>query len=418
MDNEFTIPILEYPKELQGINQRQVLRAYEYLIEEDGEIDQSKLYKVFTHPIYGDIYTTRPELNPIRSFELEGLLSDGIEWCQGTGCFTTNQFFAFRPDGTSLKFSYKPDISVENITWTDNKKTNSDYVSYTLAGCDRFDDVSVVSPTLVNENDLVPIGRENNTGDIVYGLKDENHKLYTEFYNAYNQYFGGQYIYPEEKNQIKSYRDFINSRPIFLWRDPFNRLIRFNNNEFLPPLACEPIIYLYPQTTQKVSITFDPIVNISDSTPKYQNAWNVVAEPKGKILNLSDNKVYPYLFWEGWSLIFPIQSKGFIVKKEDVPNFLSEILSKLGLNEKEKTDFMQAWLPSFSGSPYYFITFLDQSTINKIAPLRISPKPDTLIRILMDFKPLEKPVTVEKLEFRPIPQRDGFTVVEWGGLRR
>jgi hypothetical protein len=425
VDNSLTIPILEYPKEIQGANKRQVLKAPEYLMEEDGEPDQTKLYNVFTHPLLGDIYTTKAEFSPSRSFEPEGQggafgSGSGTGGCRDTGCFTTNQFFAFRPDGTFLKFGYNPDVAVKDITWTDNKKTGSEYASYTVAGCSLqvLDDNSVVAPSLVNDADLVAVGKANNTGDAIYGLKDQNHKLYTEFYNTYKEYYAGPYIYPEENRQTKSFNDFINSRPIFLWRDPFGRLIRFNNNEFLPPVACEPIIYLYPQTTQRVSVAFDNIVSVSGSTPEYQNGWNVVADPKGKILNPSDNRTYPYLFWEGWSLIFPLQNKGFVVKQSEVASFLSETLPKLGLNEKEKADFMEAWLPQFSSSPYYFITFLDQSAIDRIAPLQVSPKPDTVIRVLMDTKPLEKPINVVEPEFKKVPQRSGFTVVEWGGLKR
>jgi len=422
-DNVLTISTLEYPKEISGSSPRQVLKAPEYQMEEDGIFASSKLYKVFTHPAYGDIYTTKAEFSPSRSFEPEGGglgARSGLEGCRGADCFTTNAFFAFRPDGTFLKFAYSPDFSTKDITWTDNKESGDEYVFNTVAGCSRaaLDHNSIVAPSLVNDADLITIGKTKSTGDTIFGLKDQNHKLYSEFYNTYKESYAGPYIYPEEKRQTKSFSEFINSRPIFLWRDPFGRLIRFNNEEFLPPFSCEPIIYLYPQTTQRVSITFDQIVNLSDSTPEYRNGWNVIADPTGKILNLSDNRTYPYLFWEGWSLIFPVQSKGFVVRQSEVASFLKKTLPKLGLNEKEKDDFMKAWLPYFSDSPYYFITFLDQSVTDKIAPLKISPKPDTIIRVLMDIKPLEHPVSVIEPEFGRVPQRSGLTVVEWGGLKR
>ena len=49
-------------------------------------------------------------------------------------------------------------------------------------------------------------------------------------------------------------------------------------------------------------------------------------------------------------------------------------------------------------------------------PLYINPKPDTVIRILMEFKALDEPIDVveQKLE---TPTRTGFTVVEWGGTK-
>ena len=55
--------------------------------------------------------------------------------------------------------------------------------------------------------------------------------------------------------------------------------------------------------------------------------------------------------------------------------------------------------------------------VDDLAPLSISPKPDTVIRILMDFMPLQRPILVEGFNIRT-PVRKGFTVVEWGGVLR
>ncbi len=55
--------------------------------------------------------------------------------------------------------------------------------------------------------------------------------------------------------------------------------------------------------------------------------------------------------------------------------------------------------------------------MDELAPLTITPKPDTIIRLLMDFKPLQKPISVEGYNIKT-PERKGFTVVEWGGVLR
>ena len=47
-------------------------------------------------------------------------------------------------------------------------------------------------------------------------------------------------------------------------------------------------------------------------------------------------------------------------------------------------------------------------------PLIIKPTPDTVIRIQMDFKNLDKPIKVKEQKLLS-PKRNGFTVVEWGG---
>jgi hypothetical protein len=107
-----------------------------------------------------------------------------------------------------------------------------------------------------------------------------------------------------------------------------------------------------------------------------------------------------------------------VVRREKVGEFLADKLVDMGLNEQEKQDFMKAWLPEFKMSPYYFITFMNKEDIDRLYPISITPKPDTTIRILMDYKGLDKPMTVESLEIESAPTRKGFVMVEWGGLRR
>ena len=49
-------------------------------------------------------------------------------------------------------------------------------------------------------------------------------------------------------------------------------------------------------------------------------------------------------------------------------------------------------------------------------PLEFSEKPDTLIRIIMDYKPLNEKINVKEQELESTI-RNGFTVVEWGGRK-
>jgi hypothetical protein len=115
--------------------------------------------------------------------------------------------------------------------------------------------------------------------------------------------------------------------------------------------------------------------------------------------------------------MYETPDKGFVVAQNEVHKFLLGKLKQLGLNDKETADFMEYWEPKMQGSPYYFVTFMGNQAMEELAPLEITPKPDTVIRILMDFVPLEKPIKVEGFNIRT-PERKGFTVVEWGGVRR
>ena len=47
-------------------------------------------------------------------------------------------------------------------------------------------------------------------------------------------------------------------------------------------------------------------------------------------------------------------------------------------------------------------------------PLEITPRPDTTIRVIMNYKPLNTPIKVTAQQLTT-PTRTGFTVVEWGG---
>ncbi|MEK7174076.1 MAG: hypothetical protein AAB759_00235, partial [Patescibacteria group bacterium] len=109
--------------------------------------------------------------------------------------------------------------------------------------------------------------------------------------------------------------------------------------------------------------------------------------------------------------------QGFVVAKENIPSVLDAKLSLFGLNNQERDDFLEFWAPKLSRAPYYFITFILRSEIDRVSPMSISPQPDTIIRVLMDYKPLTKPIFVRPLTIAPT-ERSGFTVVEWGGIVR
>jgi hypothetical protein len=177
----------------------------------------------------------------------------------------------------------------------------------------------------------------------------------------------------------------------------------------------KPVIYLYPTKTTNVSVKVEPKGGLSKSEPSYNNGWNVIATPDGQLTEIKTGNKYPYLFWEGRGGIYETPKKGFVVKSQNLHNFLIEKLAKLGLNEIETRDFIDFWEPRMVGAPYFFVTFLSNKEMDNLAPLTISPKPDSVIRILMDFSPLQKPISVEGYEIKT-PARNGFTVVEWGGV--
>ena len=86
----------------------------------------------------------------------------------------------------------------------------------------------------------------------------------------------------------------------------------------------------------------------------------------------------------------------------------------LGLNYKEAEEFIVYWLPKMEKNKYNYIKFVSQEEIENTMPLEISPKPDTVIRVYMQFKGLPFRIKVKEQELEKA-SRSGFTVVEWGG---
>lgn len=146
---------------------------------------------------------------------------------------------------------------------------------------------------------------------------------------------------------------------------------------------------------------------------EYDNGWKVKAYPDGTLLDQDTGKEYNYLFWEGASGTEYDLSRGFVVEGKDTAGFLEEKLAYLGLNEKERNEFIVYWLPRMEDNKYNLITFQGEE-YTEHAKLKISPEPDSILRVFMVYKPLDKAIDIPEQELEPF-EREGFTVVEWGG---
>jgi len=177
----------------------------------------------------------------------------------------------------------------------------------------------------------------------------------------------------------------------------------------------KPVIYLYPTSEQIVSVKLDYKGKLTCTYPEYKDEWKVKAKPDGTLTNLSDNREYSYLYWEGISNNKWDMSKGFVVKGSETEKFLQEKLEYLGLTPREYNEFIVYWLPIMKENKYNLITF-EGEDYEDIAELNITPRPDSMMRIMMVFKPLNKYINVEEQELKPFT-RKGFTVVEWGGTQ-
>ena len=106
---------------------------------------------------------------------------------------------------------------------------------------------------------------------------------------------------------------------------------------------------------------------------------------------------------------------GFYVTKDKAIEFLEEKLSLIGLNDRERNEFIMYWLPILEKngkSLVYFELTEEREAYNK---LEISPAPDSMLRVAIHVKKVNEKVNIKEQELVPF-ERTGFTVVEWGGV--
>ena len=174
----------------------------------------------------------------------------------------------------------------------------------------------------------------------------------------------------------------------------------------------KPVIYLYPETETRVTIKLDLSGELTCAYPAYDGGWTVTAAPDGTLTD-EHGRTYNYLYWEGEVANGFDFSKGFCVAGSDTAAFLEDALDRLGLTRREANEFLVYWLPRMQDNPYNLIAF-QQEAYTQSAKLTVSPRPDSVLRVFMAWKPLARPVDVPA-QTLPGFERRGFTLVEWGG---
>jgi hypothetical protein len=190
-----------------------------------------------------------------------------------------------------------------------------------------------------------------------------------------------------------------------------------SESNYLKVTCDKPVIYLYPTQPTLVHIAVQPKGEFTFTYPLYDNGWKVNADQDGN-LDVNGNQ-YNYLFWESkqnWNPKTSVFESGFVVSKVDVTNFLEEKLTAFGFNSKEKADFITYWGPQLIRNERNYIHFLFNEDCNEFAELTISPNPDNIYRFYMISMPLNDTddYIVPAQEIKTM-DRNGFTVLEWGG---
>lgn len=177
--------------------------------------------------------------------------------------------------------------------------------------------------------------------------------------------------------------------------------------------AAKPVIYLYPEEKTNVTVTFKNRDLLTTTYPKLIDKWEVVAYPNGDLYDLK-NQYYYALYWEGKQTYTVNFDEGFYVEKDDAIVFLEEKLKKIGLSDRERNEFIMYWLPVLEKNEKSLVYFELTEELQKRNELIINPNPDSLLRVLMHVKKVDKKVSIKEQKL-PTFNRKGFVVLEWGG---
>lgn len=248
-------------------------------------------------------------------------------------------------------------------------------------------------------------------GDALYAMRAADSSL---LLNAYETYKLGR-DYEGATEPILSYDEFVAATPILLWQDALGDYLLLMDNTFAPLVECgKPVIYLYPETIMPVQVRVGADVRISE--PVYGDGWQVTADPNGT-LHLADGSTVASLYWEGKGYgKYPRVTQGRVVETKNIEQELRHDLTTLGLNDSETADFLEFWLPEMPKTPYVRLTWFDTAAMNELAPLAVQPRPDTVMRVFLDFAGQTSPHTTLSPQTLTATARTGFTLVEWGGL--
>ncbi len=373
----FTVTVVQTPDVIAIPNSS-------YVLKKDfasGVFDKEGTTKtLFTDPVVGNIYETS---------------------------YYRSCIVAKRQDHALVYYSLQlPFMNKENgvvdLTLSNGKNFNESY--------DVDSDWSCL-PVVQKPNGLYEVAR-NSLGEPFFALAPVEPKLKV-LYEDKNTMAAYQKLTP-------SYDEFLALNPFLYWQDPFGRWIEMKNKKYVQAAEkCKPVIYLYPEKEMDVSVYVAPNGGFTHTIPEYNNGWHVTAHPDGTIIDKLSKQTYPYLYWAGWSIDTPAITKGWVVARGDIPRFLVDKLTLLGLNAKEIADFNEYWVAKLAedNAPYHKIMFLDQEEFNLMAPLRVvgEKRPDQIIRVVMYAQATARKETLPVQVLPETPSRDGFTVVEWGG---
>ncbi|MFZ2206740.1 MAG: hypothetical protein WA061_01170 [Microgenomates group bacterium] len=280
----------------------------------------------------------------------------------------------------------------------------------------------------------------------LFVLKNNKHSVYEIAYNAKVGTDETNFKLANEGKPMPTFESYVAKHPLLFFKDAWGRWGVLGEYDIQLMGGCgKPVVYLYPEKPTNIHLSFTTPISLDTNIPAYKNGWFVQAAPNGTLtdlqpqytdcdeiditkfgseyaLNACKDNSYPYIYWSGKSLThsYPTIDGGWVISKNQISLFLSDKLAQMGLNEKEIRDMTEYWVPEMNkkNTPYYRISFIQTKEMNDFIPMDVNPKPDSIIRVFLDYKALNtKPIQELKPQNLVRFERKGFTLVEWGGLK-
>lgn len=185
------------------------------------------------------------------------------------------------------------------------------------------------------------------------------------------------------------------------------------NYPYYGPTEDKPILYIYPTEDMYVNVKLSNEEDLLTTYPKYNNGWNIFVKTNGDMYDEKGNYYYA-LYWDNKRNDDLVFDEGFYVTKDNAINFLEEKLSYIGLNDKEKNEFIMYWLPILESNEKSLVKFELTDELQNRSEILINPKPDNFIRVHINIKKVDKETNVKEQKLIKY-DRNGYTAVEWGG---
>lgn len=313
--------------------------------------------------------------------------------------------------------SYYKNINLYNEKYYAYNNESKEYSIYDIK-TKKEDKISLEYPiydiidsyVMISKNDKIVI-LDNNKKEIAeVDTASEYLETISGYYEGHDGKPSGIYLIFEKINMED---DSCNGRE-YHFDTKTNKLTKYILNDCNGAYA-KPVLYLYPTKTTKVTVNFEKESMLTTTYPKFNKEWKVTAHKNGDLYDENGNYYYA-LYWEEEKNHTVDFSEGFYVTKENAITFLEEKLTYIGLNAKERNEFIMYWLPILEKNKknlVYFELTEERDNYNKIY---INPKPDSLLRVAIHVKKVDKKINIKEQKLTQF-KRSGFTAVEWGGVK-